>query len=290
VLAICQHYEIDRQELLGYQVVSGLTVVSGHDFPMVIGTADRQGVTFTENVKYLEGSDHDVIILDPFVSIHHCPENENTMMDAIIKRLGKIASSAGPLKAIEILHHPRKSAQGGPVEINGADSRGAHAIFAGVRSMRVGNRMTEGEALRAKVEDSRAYFRIDTAKANYAASATASAWYRHVSVILPNGDDVGVIVPWRMPGAFDGVTAAHTRQVRDLARDGKHRADPRAEGWIGSAVAVVLDLDAESEADRKRIKVILKEWYRTGVLKKVEKTDDARHVRLYVEPGEWVEP
>jgi hypothetical protein len=290
VIAICQHFRIDPKELTSHAPgeTGPLTVMSGHDFPLVFASADGSKITFNEdNVYFLEHQDTDVIMLDPFVSVHQCPENDNNLIDAVVKRFGRIASSRG--MSIELVHHARKPAHGGSVEITAADARGASGFGDGVRSLRVLNRMTQNDALRAKVENRRNYFRADGEKGNYAAASSDSQWFRHLSVPLPNGDDVGVVVPWHFPGAFDGVTPAHMQQVRDLARGGEYRADPRSPEWIGQAVAEVLDLDADTEADSKRIKTILKEWYAKGVLKKVERQDDARHVRLWVEPGEWTE-
>jgi hypothetical protein len=286
VLAICQHFDINPA-LLGPNSnwSTPLTVLSGHDFPLVIASADRDGVTFTDHIKYLEDFDCDVITLDPLVSIHQCPENDNSMIDAIVKRLGRIAARR-VVTAIELVHHSRKPAQGGTAEVTGADARGASAVFNGVRSLRTLNRMTPAEALRAKVDDHRHYFRLDSGKTNYAAPSTGSQWFRHKSVILPNGDDVGVILPWCMPGAFDGVTTAHMQTVRELARGGQYRADARSPEWIGNAIADVLNLDGEIDADHKRVKTILKAWYETGVLRKVERRGDDRHLYMYVEPGE----
>jgi hypothetical protein len=281
VIAICQHYEIDLNELMPkHGGCASLTLMSGHDYPLVIGTSGKDGVTFTDHVEFLNDCEVDVIILDPLVSIHGCPENDNSAIDAIVKRLGRIAVT-GCIKAVELVHHARKPAQGGTIEISGNDARGASAVFDGVRSLRTLNRMTEAEALRAKVEDHRSYFRADGGKANYAAGAAESEWYRHQSVLLPNGDDVGVVVPWHMPGAFDGVTSHHMRQVRDLARSGQYRADQRSPDWIGGAVADALDLDTENEGDRKRIKVILKAWFAEGVIKKDPRPGpDRQHVHV----------
>jgi RecA-family ATPase len=273
VLAICQHYEIDHKELMPEGDWSyPLTILSGHDHPLVIGTANRDGLTFSKDVELLDEFEGNVIILDPFVSVHQCPENDNSAIDAIVKRLGRTA--AGWPKSVELVHH----------------ARGASAVFDGVRSLRMLNRMTDAEALRAKVDNHRSYFRADSGKANYAAAAAESQWFRHQSVLLPNGDDVGVVVPWHMPGAFDGVTTAHMQSVRTHARSGKYRADPRSPDWIGGAIADVLDLDVEAEGDVKRIKIILKAWYAEGVLKKVEKRGTDRHPCMFVEPGEWTEP
>jgi hypothetical protein len=278
VLAICQHFEIDPSELdQPYQKdpwrsAAQLTIVSGHDFPLVLAAPGADGgVVFDDrNLESLEGyEDGDVIILDPFVSIHQCPENDNSMIDAIVKRLGRLASERQ--KAIELVHHARKPAQGGNPEVGAADARGASALADGVRSLRMLNRMTEREAKQAKVSNPRNFFRLDNGKANYAAPQETSLWFQHKSIILPNGDDVGIIVPWHFPGAFDGVTADHMRKVRELARGGQYRADPRADEYIGGAVAEVLDLDVDNEGDTKRIKTILKKWYANGVLRKAER-------------------
>ena len=294
VLAICQHFEIDPRELKQpysenpWRAAAELLIISGHDYPLVLAAPGSEGgIAFDDhNLEYLETYDGDAIILDPFVSIHQCPENDNSMIDAIVKRLARVASTPA-VKAIELVHHARKPAQGGSIEISAADARGASALSDGVRSLRMLNRMTEREAKQAKVDNPRNYFRVDNGKANYAAPQESSLWFRHQSIILPNGDDVGIVVPWHFPGAFDGVTADHVRKVRDLVRGSQYRADPRADEWIGRAVAEVLDLDVDDEGDLKRIKIILNTWLKKGVLRKVERRDDTRHLFVFVEPGGW---
>jgi AAA domain-containing protein len=294
VAAICQHFEIDLKELdrpgsnNPWRPPASLRIVSGHDFPLVLAKSDGDGFTFSNHIEFLEGFEGDVIILDPFVSLHQCPENDNSMIDAIVKRLGRVAATP-PIKAIELVHHARKPAHGGTLELSAADARGASALGDGVRSLRMLNRMTATEALRAKIDDHRNFFRVDASKANYAAPSTSSQWFRHKSVILGNGDDVGVIVPWHFPGAFDGITPAHMHQVRELTRGGEYRAHHQSSDWIGHAIADVLDLDPESDGDRKRIRTILKEWFTKGVLKRVERPGRDRHRVTYVEPGEWTE-
>lgn len=287
VLAICQHFGVDPKEV-DWRNHRGLWIASGHDFPLVLAKSGGDGFAFTDHFEYIEQCDTDVVILDPFVSMHQCPENDNTMIDAIVKRLAR-ATTISYRKNIELVHHARKPAQGGSMEIGTADARGASALGDGVRSLRTLNRMTESQAAQAKVDNHRSYFRVDFGKPNYTAPSSDSRWYRHQSVILPNGDDVGIIVPWRMPGAFDGVTPAHMHQVRTMAGNGSWRADSQSPEWIGGAVAVVLNLDPESDPDRRRVKTILKEWYAKGVLQKVERQDCNRETRLFVEPGKWTE-
>src|SRR5262249_41802871 len=88
VLAICQHFEIDLSELNKpmsqnpWRSASELTIISGYDFPFVLGRPGADGgVTFSKDLDYLECFEGDVIILDPFVSLHQCPESNNGMID-----------------------------------------------------------------------------------------------------------------------------------------------------------------------------------------------------------------
>jgi hypothetical protein len=276
VCAICQYYGIDLHKLKGR-----LTIVSGHDFPMVLGRGRNGIVTINEELfGRLEAYDGNVITLDPFVSIHQCPEDDNDSIDVILKQLGRLASTGA--KAIALAHHPRKRSG----EVTGIDARGASSIYAGVRALQVGNPMTEAEAKRLKVDDPTPYFRINGDKANYSARSSSTQWFKHQSVILPNGEDVGVIVPWKAPGLFDAVTPQRLQDIRDLANGGGYRVDPKAtETWIGNAVADVLGLDIESEVDRDEIKTMLAKWYEDGVLKKVEQWDKNRNKVLFAKGG-----
>jgi len=87
-----------------------------------------------------------------------------------------------------------------------------------------------------------------------------------------------------MPGVFEGVTTADMMRVRVMAGAGDYRSDPQSADWIGKAVAEVLDLDAE--ADKKRIKALLKTWISNGVLNVERRKDATRRERSYVVPGD----
>ncbi len=68
---------------------------------------------------------------------------------------------------------------------------------------------------------------------------------------------------------------------------GSYRADPQSDNWIGHAVAEVLDLDSDDKDDRKRIRAILKTWIKNAVLREVDRKDDKRMTRTFIEPGDW---
>jgi hypothetical protein len=281
VYAVCQQYGIDPvKELTGrffYQ--------SGHDHPFVVASMERGGVVSAENLRAeFFGSEQDVVIIDPFVACHAVSENDNTAIDLVVKQWAKIAVLEDI--SIEIVHHVRKPATGGPTETGVADARGASALVNAARSVRVLNPMSEAEAQQAGVENRRMYFRSNDGKANYG-PLEGAAWYQLTPVDLANGDNVTTVKAWKFPSAFDGVTTAHMTQVRSLAADGEYRADPQSPLWIGEAVAEVLGLDVTDH--KKRIKSLLKAWLDTGVLKVEQRKDANRKVRLHVVPGDWTD-
>jgi hypothetical protein len=279
VSAICLAHNIPLGDL------NHLTILSGHDYPIVL--AWMEGSTIFTNVELarnLAATEFDAIIFDPFVSCHRVPENNNAAIDCVIKLLAQIASgNSHNTKAIELIHHSRKAANGDSTTRRVADARGASAFIDGVRAARTLNKMTPAEAARAGIREEQRwrYIRLDSGKANYAGAGEDAMWYQLKSVVLANGDDVGVIAPWRFPAATDDVTEVHRERVQEMARIGSYRVDVRSADWIGRAVAEVLDLDA----DRKRIKLILKNWFDSGALTTKERTGPNRMVRTFVTAG-----
>lgn len=97
-----------------------------------------------------------MLVVDPFVSCHELPENDNSGMDRVVKAWARVAKEAGC--GIVLVHHTRK--MGGDREQADAESsRGGKAFVDGCRAVRVLNRMTAAEAQTAGVENHRRYFR-----------------------------------------------------------------------------------------------------------------------------------
>jgi hypothetical protein len=306
--AICQHYNIRVTELEGH-----LFIATAADFPIIIevGELPRKypsygatGFIHGRNTtlahaedslaqlrRFVRFNDIDVVIIDPFVACHRVPENDNMAIDAVVKTWAKFADQQ--VVAVELVHHTRKPPFGEAAEASVDAARGASAFKDAIRSVRALNRMTEGEAQRAGVDNHRSYFRAENGKANYALPPEGATWFKLISVLLPNGDEVdpgdevGVVVHWKYPAPFDGVTEAHMLKVRAMAAEGCYRSDAQSPDWIGRAVADVLHLDADD--DRARIKAILKTWMKNKVLKTVERKDETRHMKSFVEPGDWSE-
>jgi hypothetical protein len=151
--------------------------------------------------------------------------------------------------------------------------------------------MHDEDRVKAGVEsDPATYFGIDRDKANLA-PAGARQWIRMASMDLGQGDHVGVAELWKWPDAFDGVGV---RQLIDVQREVHRRhesgtpprfSDQAGSDWIGSVIGDICGLDPD--ADKAKIKTVLKSWMASGSLVK-EMVDDAhRKKRPVILVGEW---
>jgi hypothetical protein len=284
------HFDVDPEAMQ-----ERLSFSSGRDMSLVIATQTKSGALISDPVeaalsRALIDNQIDVLVIDPFVSAHRVSENDNPAIDAVVKAFGRIAGFANC--AVELVHHVRKT--GGGV-ITAEDSRGASALVAAARSVRVLNPMSRDEAEKLGLEATRrSYFRFDTDKANIAPHSAKPTWFRHVSVSLRNPnppykeDSVGVVTSWDPPSHLDGVTVDHLREVQSAVAAGRWRHDPQAAEWAGNAVASVLKLDVTRKAHKAKIKGLLKVWIANRMFVVVEREDAKRTIRKFVEVGEPV--
>ncbi len=282
VAATMQYYGITPAD-----IGDRLFMDSGRDQSLCIARQDRNCSTIMEPiidalVAELLARQIDVLIIDPFVSSHTVSENDNGAMDAVVKAWGRVAERANC--AIELVHHLRK--------LNGAEataesSRGAIALVAAARSVRVLNAMTKDEAEKANLESRRGYFRVGDDKNNLAPQDDATTWFQIVSVLLANGDNIGVVAPWRWPSPFAGVTVADLLAVQRAVHGKSCRADVQSPDWVGHTVADVIGLDTADKTDQTKIKSLLKTWIKNGALVVVERPDSKRIQRKFIEVGNW---
>lgn len=287
VQATARHFGLSAADLEGY-----LFVDSGRDQRLVVAKTDRNQATIVEPVveslvSELIARQIDVLIIDPFVSCHEVPENDNGGMDRVVKLWGRVADRAGC--AIELVHHTRKNSSG-DTEITVESSRGGKALTDGCRSVRVLNRMSKEEGEKAGVESARQYFRTYIDKQNLAPAAEHSDWFKIESVNLGNGpfghgDSVGVVAPWKWPDLMADVTVSDLRKVQTVISKGRYRENFQAANWAGKAVAEAMGLDVEK--DRRKIAHLIKTWVGTGVLQKVQAQDEKGNLRPFIEVGEW---
>jgi hypothetical protein len=284
VEGVCQHYGIPREELNGW-----LFVASGFDVPLRFGHVKKGAAAVDDKMmeQFFAGlaeNKIDVAIADPLISTHELDENNNSHMDMLIKK--GFGRGANGLKcSIELPSHVRKG-QNGQTELSVEDIRGGSAITNAVRSARLLNTMTNGEATKLGIDPifRRLYFRIENAKSNYAGPREAS-WLRLVPVELPTGDKVVVPEVWVPENKLEGITTADILWARGEVVQNEYRKDARAADWFGYALAKRLDLNVHNERDRRKVMAIIMRWLETGILSTETRQDRARRPREYLVPG-----
>ena len=223
---------------------------------------------------------------DPFLRTHRVSENDNPALDEAAAAWGEVAEMANA--AIGVCHHTRKVAAGQEVTVE--DSRGGVALTNASRDVRTLNRMTAGEAKQAgvDVDERKSYLKVTKGdKSNFASATDDAEWYRFVGVPLGNGEDVGVLTPWKWPSAFADIATGDLFRVQKRIAEGQWRKSERCENWAGRAVAEVLEYDIGSDEARKAIRRMLKIWTENKALKVTKANDSKRMPREWVEVGEW---
>jgi hypothetical protein len=286
VAAACIHYGIAHADLDGW-----LFVDSGRDAKIVIAEANKDGAKIMRPVvdaviATIRTNEIDVMIVDPFVSCHHVPENDNGGMDGVVKEWGGIADAANT--AIELVHHSRKT---NGAEVTVEDARGASAVVFATRDARAINTMTKQEAENAGVVNKRLHFRCESGKANLAPPADKADWFQLMSIPLGNGDSAAidngdkeaVVAPWQYPNMLAGVTSDLTAAALAKIRAGKYRSDSQATEWVGKVVAEVMGFDLGKTHEKAKTRNLIKLWLDNGALAKVKRKDKNGDERSFVE-------
>lgn len=271
-----------------------LFVDSGREQRLVIAAATRIGAVIVRPVvdgliAEIKARKVDIVVIDPFVSCHEASENDNGAMDKIAKEWAAVADRGDC--AVQLVHHTRKLS-GTESEVTVESSRGAKALTDACRVVRAINRMSDKEGQDSGVDNPRLYFRAFNDKANLAPPADKSDWLRIESVCLGNGpdglgDSVGVVTRWEWPSAFGDVTTDHLFRVQKAIAAGDWRQSASAKGWAGVAVAEVLGLDLSDPAAKAKVKTLLRTWIDNKALKVVQRPDESRHDRPFIEVDQW---
>jgi AAA domain len=273
-----------------------LFVDSGRTMPIVMAEGTKSGTIIAEPVikeviATLLDKRIDVLIVDPFVSCHRVPENDNSGIERVAKSWSQIADAANG--SVMLVHHLRKTYGN---EMTVEDGRGASALIAATRTARALNTMskTDGDNLGVPEAERRRFFRSEIGKANLSRPAERADWFTIESVQLGNdavgmGDEVGVVRRWEIPDDLhSGVDAEGIRKIQAaLGEGGPWRENPRSkvEQWAGEPFAEVLGVDITRKLTKDWVTKGLRTLTRAGYLRREIGRDSNREQRAYIEPG-----
>ena len=299
LLAAAKHYGVSEADIGGR-----LYVDSGRDQRLVMaevrgGTAMIVRPVISALVEQIRLRGIDVVVIDPFVSCHGVPENDNTAMDMVVKEWGRVAEEGNC--AVHLVDHTNKS---GSQDVVTLSSRGAVSKTDAARVVRVVNRMTaaDGKAYGGIVDTWR-YFNTFNDKANMAPPKARRDWFRMESVWAGNGggatqafsvgaaavpvqgDSIGVAVKWTPPDAKTMATGDGYMKVVAVMKASNKRwqNSPRSPDWVGFAVAQGLQMSAASISERAAIKSIIDKWISDGLFRMSPQDDKYRKSKEYIE-------
>lgn len=253
-------------------------VVAGHD------PAKRSLVmkpVATKLRQFIEQNGIDVLWADPFAETFEGDENDNSEVKWAMK-IWRDEIARPTKSAVHLVHHTTKYAANGAGDANVI--RGAGAIVNSTRISATLMPMTAEEATAIGIDqsDRHLFVRYDDAKSNQSLKTNTAKWFRKESVELTNGsglqepDEVGALVPWIPPDAFDGLSSGQISMLLDKVEEGLIDGDGVVTGvrytastrggskdsgrWVGQ---LMMDLLGMKEAQAKKV---IKTWLGTGVL------------------------
>src|SRR5262249_9970386 len=107
VMAATQHHKLTPEDIEGH-----LFINHGRQTPLVIASYTKNNVFIVEPMvdalkQAITSQQIDALLIDPFVSAHQVPENDNNAIDRVVKQFGAIADATNC--AVRLTHHTRKS-------------------------------------------------------------------------------------------------------------------------------------------------------------------------------------
>lgn len=293
VIAAAMHHGLKPD-----QIGDRLFTDTGREQTITLGQIARGEITLSEPLfeeleQEIIARQIDVFILDPFVSAHRMGENDNNAIDAVIKRLGKLAERANC--AVEIVHHVRKPSGGNTAQTDVNDARGASALVGGVRSARVLNVMSEdiaGAIEGFNLDDRFSYFSVSNGKANMTKRSGEGKWRHLHDFDLKNGpvgtsDRVGVVEYYKLPekaAALDALPENAVSIAQRAAYDhpNETRYDIQSPDWFGHLVGRKMGINSVDKAGKNTLRLAIDAWLKSGVLVTEIRPDANRRQREYL--------
>lgn len=305
IMAACLHYNLKPEDIEGR-----LFLDTGREQELIVMHEDKKtGLQVNEPiveavVEQILANEIDVMIVDPFVSTHRVNENDNGAIDKVAKLWAQIADYTNC--AVDVVHHLKKLADR---EATVEDARGAVSLIGAARSVRVLNRMSDEQAIRAGIapKERFSYFWIHHGKVNLTKMDNSEHWRKLESVSLGNGatnplrrmsephDTAGVVTEWLWPSKeeiAESVPDDVRRGVLVKLGNQNYRESAQSEDWAGYVLAEAMGMSLETgkamTADKRKVKAVIDAWIENGILAIVNEPDPKHIDRKikYIRPAE----
>ncbi|MCA3643621.1 MAG: AAA family ATPase [Methylobacterium sp.] len=195
--AIMQQWNVAPADLRGK-----LGLNSGSERPLVVAKATKDGAVvrlpdIEAIIERVKAEGIGLLIVDPFVETHEVDENNNAQIKAVAAMWREVARRGDC--AVVIVHHTGKPPSASPDAWTGSlsASRGASSLGGVARIMRTLFAMSQSDADKFGLDanERRLWVRLDDAKANLSLASGSARWFKRVSIIIANGEEVGALVP-----------------------------------------------------------------------------------------------
>jgi hypothetical protein len=191
--AIRQRYALDPAD---YR--NNLIIKARDDAPFTVAEEIGGSVIITPHVDEMTDfiKQHNIKLLsvDPFVSTHGLPENDNVKINQAVQQYKNITYATQC--AARVIHHTRKSGQDSEAVAGDVESsRGAKSLTEAARAAHTMAKMNKQTACNWNISeaDRRRLVRFDDAKGNYAPPEDEARWFYLSSTTIANGEEVGVL-------------------------------------------------------------------------------------------------
>lgn len=195
--AIMQQWNVAPADLRGR-----LGLNSGSERPLVVAKATKDGAVvrlpdIEAIIERVKAEGIGLLIVDPFVETHEVDENNNAQIKAVAAMWREVARRGDC--AVVVVHHTGKPPSASPDAWTGSlsASRGASSLGGVARIMRTLFAMSQSDADKfgLDADERRLWVRLDDAKANLSLASGSARWFKRVSIIIANGEEVGALVP-----------------------------------------------------------------------------------------------
>jgi len=189
--AIMKHFGLCAED-----INDRLHVYSGYGKELAIAhTIENGKVVLTHDGERLQQQIIDdnvqAIFLDPFISLHDAPENDNVAVNKAVKQFKAIAAHTGC--AISLIHHTRKMGKDSEMGAGDAEAgRGASSLKDAARVVLTLAKMSQETGKKIHITEYGNYIRLDTGKSNFSAADNEVRWYQLTGVSTPAGNTIGV--------------------------------------------------------------------------------------------------